>query len=436
MNKYLLIENKGVLQVEALTLLGASTKREDHSKIGMFGSGNKYALAYLLRNGIGIRILTGGAEIKLSTEKAMLRDKEFEVMTINDVRTSITTDFGLQWDLWGAIRELYCNAMDEGLMTFKIVTEDELPDKLFCGNENTQIILKADDAIEDIMFNINDYLSYKKEVIFSCAEGQILRKHGMEGRVYHKGVLCQVNKKGSIFDYNLFNIDVNESRQIRYAWQVSNEMWKIIFKCDNPTIVRQVLDNVTKEGLLEGNINEWGYDDQSDKMAAEVWNDVIEDKFLAPENMGGYVNEEERIKTLFLPQRLYNAITSRCSKAKPASCFSIVSESGFCVEAIPSATQMQVYDQAMTFLKECKYQIYNKVRFVEFEKKDVLASIENKDILISLTVLNQGVHQVVCALIEEYLHIKSGKSDMTRAFQNALFDEFVTYMKTINAYSI
>ena len=42
---YLMIENKGVLDTEALVLIGASTKRDEEGKIGFFGSGNKYALA-------------------------------------------------------------------------------------------------------------------------------------------------------------------------------------------------------------------------------------------------------------------------------------------------------------------------------------------------------------------------------------------------------
>lgn len=52
---YLKISNKGLLDVEALTLLGASSKRGDNTKIGMFGSGNKFSLAYLLRNNYNIK---------------------------------------------------------------------------------------------------------------------------------------------------------------------------------------------------------------------------------------------------------------------------------------------------------------------------------------------------------------------------------------------
>ena len=47
---YLKIRSKGKIDIEALSLLGASSKRGDETKIGQFGSGNKFAIAYLLRN--------------------------------------------------------------------------------------------------------------------------------------------------------------------------------------------------------------------------------------------------------------------------------------------------------------------------------------------------------------------------------------------------
>lgn len=48
--KYIRIKNQWLIEPQALHLVGASTKRNDASKIGQFGSGNKYAMAYLLRN--------------------------------------------------------------------------------------------------------------------------------------------------------------------------------------------------------------------------------------------------------------------------------------------------------------------------------------------------------------------------------------------------
>ena len=65
--KYLKITNKNEVQIEAFTLVGASTKREDSSKIGMFGSGNKYALSYLVRNNYDLKIFSGRREFVIKT---------------------------------------------------------------------------------------------------------------------------------------------------------------------------------------------------------------------------------------------------------------------------------------------------------------------------------------------------------------------------------
>ena len=116
--KHLLIVNKGRLEPEALTLLGASTKRGESGKIGQFGSGNKYALAYLLNHGHNIHINSAGKEIKLGFVVKAFREQEFKVLTVNGQETSITFDFGYKWTLWQSIRELYSNALDEGLIFF------------------------------------------------------------------------------------------------------------------------------------------------------------------------------------------------------------------------------------------------------------------------------------------------------------------------------
>lgn len=81
------IRNKGEIPVEAFTLLGASTKREDESKIGFFGSGLKYAMARLLRTEKEFRIFSGTEEVVITTEQATLKDQTFERILVNGQQT-------------------------------------------------------------------------------------------------------------------------------------------------------------------------------------------------------------------------------------------------------------------------------------------------------------------------------------------------------------
>jgi hypothetical protein len=112
--KYLKIQNDGLLDIRLVALMGGTTKSNDKYKIGQFGTGLKYTLAYLFRSNLDFKIFVGTEEIKLHIEKEVIRDEDFEIICINGNRTSITTRMGEDWEAWMIIRELWCNALDEG----------------------------------------------------------------------------------------------------------------------------------------------------------------------------------------------------------------------------------------------------------------------------------------------------------------------------------
>ena len=63
--KYLKIQNQGLLDIRLVALMGGTTKANDEYKIGQFGTGLKYTLAYLIRNNIDFKIFVGTEEIKV-----------------------------------------------------------------------------------------------------------------------------------------------------------------------------------------------------------------------------------------------------------------------------------------------------------------------------------------------------------------------------------
>ncbi len=96
--KVIVFYNPGEIDPLAFQLMGASTKRDDDSQIGMFGSGAKYALAYLKRNlDIIPRVFSGEREIDIRTETVTMRGKTYERFVIDGQGTSITTDMGPIW---------------------------------------------------------------------------------------------------------------------------------------------------------------------------------------------------------------------------------------------------------------------------------------------------------------------------------------------------
>ena len=75
--KYILIENEGEIEINSFELIGASTKREDDTKIGFFGSGLKYSIAYMMRKNISFRVFSGRTELIFTTIPETLKDQSF-----------------------------------------------------------------------------------------------------------------------------------------------------------------------------------------------------------------------------------------------------------------------------------------------------------------------------------------------------------------------
>ena len=57
--RYLKIQNNGLLDIRLVALMGGTTKSKDTFKIGQFGTGLKYTLAFLYRNNIDFKVFVG-----------------------------------------------------------------------------------------------------------------------------------------------------------------------------------------------------------------------------------------------------------------------------------------------------------------------------------------------------------------------------------------
>lgn len=120
----IVFSNKGEIDVRLITTLGLNVKDESHgSPIGYFGTGLKYAIAVLLREGQNITILSGLRRYTFKTEMETVRGKDFTFIYMEGTgrgeadsceRLGFTTDLGKNWGLEQAYRELHCNATDEG----------------------------------------------------------------------------------------------------------------------------------------------------------------------------------------------------------------------------------------------------------------------------------------------------------------------------------
>lgn len=423
---YIKITNRGQIEPQALHLVGASTKRNDASKIGQFGSGNKYALAYLIRNQYNPKIYSGTQEIEISTVKESFRGEEFNIVCINGEKTSITSEMGKDWKFWQAVREIYCNAIDEGGHSIEFVQNIE-PIEGF-----TQFYIENKGEVMEFMSNFDTFFANPNKVLFECEHGRILKKSGTTANIFRKGIRCHNSQKQSSYDYDFSNIAVNEDRLVMYSWQIDEKIWKLIYSCTDKEVIRNIICKTDSSDFIEGCISDIASIDSS-HMSNE-FKEVLSDLKIAPKGMSGLLNAEEYASTVVVPTKVFESVRGVLSDDNVASKFRISSNGAFFRKIEYTKLYEATMTKALEFLKEVGMEIPYEIHLAVFDNKNILGCAYKGEIFVSETCMEKGINEVVNTLIEEYIHIKYEVQDETRVMQTALITEWIAYMKKVNAY--
>lgn len=241
MKNYISISNQGLITPEDITLIGSSTKRGNEGKIGQFGSGWKFALAWILRNDLDIKIFSGNEEIVVDFAVKMHRDNPVKILTVNGAETSITSGMGeIDWKGWMALREIVSNAIDEG--DEEITT---LFNPRFNGVENkTTIFIEMNGELADILRNFNSYFSFERKAIWSNDLIKIYKKEvPSQTVIFRKGIRCW-ELDHSLYDFDFTVITINESR-LSSDWNVQNAFREALKDLDSPTILLDLLKSIS-----------------------------------------------------------------------------------------------------------------------------------------------------------------------------------------------
>lgn len=426
--RYLRITNGGEIEPQALHLVGASSKRNDASKIGQFGSGNKYAMAFLLRNNYGLRVFSGETEISIETKPETFRDNTYNVIHIAGEKTSITTEMGKDWKFWQAIREVYCNALDEGKHSLDFVQEINPVAGL------TQFYINNTGDVMEFMQNFDNYFAINKRILFECPTGRILEKSGTKANIYRKGIRCQNSEKASCYDYDFNDIMINEDRIVMYNWQIEEKMWDIIYQCTDKEIIKNILIHSGSGEYLEGSLSD--ISSISTDSISEEFKEVVSDIKLAPKGLSGLLDPDEFGSTTIIPTKIFEAVRAFIADDSVAHKFKMSTGGALFRTIEQTLLHTETIRKALDFLKEADFEIPYEINVCIFDEKDVLGCAFSGEIYISDICMEMGVNQVVNTIIEEYIHIKYDCLDKTRKMQTSIITEFVSYMQKINSYAI
>ena len=425
---YLRIKNIGEINAKALTLIGASSK-DGEKTIGQYGSGTKYAMAYLLRNNHKVKVFSGETEIKIHTEAEEFQDQGFDVIYVNDEKTSITTRMGKDWKLWQAIREFYSNAIDEGEEELSTTT------KVIGEPGYTSFYISINDELIDIVTkNFTDYFADESQVLHENEYGKILEKSNDKAVIYRRGIRCYETSKNSLYNYDIPNISINESRVAEYSWDVHQGIWKILISCTDKKIIKNVLTNLISENIENEFVKPYGLK-PSDEFI-EVCNEIN----LQPSGLISLLEVKEVTKYTFCSEELFSFVSSRLEGNKELADLKFIKNEGVQYRVIEEPTQLQMntIQEAENFLSECKLPNKYPIKVGKFSNPRILglANSDDKEIILSENGLDRGIHDVVNTIIEEYIHLEYDVRDCTREFQLKAIDLLINYAKEVNSYNI
>ena len=409
--KYLKITNIGLLDIRLVHLMGGTTKSNDEFKIGQFGTGLKYAMAFMLRNNIDFRIFIDEKEIKLSTVQETIRDTVFEIIFIDGERTSITTNMGLDWEAWMIIRELWCNALDEIDPNFSIV------DIITPSKGLTEYYIQLVPDIKEVFDNWTKYFIHCEIPLMDTEEFAIY-KGGDSLRCYKNGVLIkEITGQKAIFSYDFKNTPLNELREMRYS--PGTEICDVIPHL-NKEIAEMMIENISGD-YYESTLD---FSDSWHDRFGDGWKEAVGNaKFCSDKTYEKIVDKWPEIANeaiVIVPSLFYKAI----SKYFPH--VSITRASDKLHEFFETYS-----DKLTDKIKKCKDLLESVGYFIDpnlkiitgvFGNKEIWAQIsfDDKEIRLNQDLENMSDSDLIVALIEENEHFKTHFSDCTRAFQTHL----------------
>ena len=421
MKNYIMIENSGEADLMSFILMGASPKRNDPNKIGMFGTGAKHAIAWMLRNHLSFIIYSGNNKFEFITEDIMLKDKTFKriVAVINDSRkeyTSMVTDLGeLDWSAWKVVREIVCNAIDEG--NWNIVNKTDIVQS---KPGYTRAYLEINRDLLAVIDEWDKYFTFDREgVLFENEHGKIITNlYPNKQLIYRKGVLVFENDAPALFSYDLYNVAITEDRVIKDTHRANVEVSLLVAACDSGRVIGNILNafekDVTTYETKNLSFDSW-FASRNYKFS-EAWMDRIGDRKIL-------IRGRDEIRAQRLPANEYIMLNEDLGKAL-IKAFRLPSL-GDDLEAFDVSTDPMMQsklDNIVRKMAEMKIKIVEPLIPCTFHKKDIgWMTTKDGSIAISENMIEAMPEDIEIMLFKRFLRTKFLQTDV----------DILTTMKTM-----
>lgn len=376
--------NPGLIDLDAAFTMGVNVK-ETTNPIGHFGTGLKFALAVLLREGAHVSIWRGAEEIRMTALTKTIRGADFDLVAANGQALGFTTALGKGWQPWMAFRELACNALDEGGRFFSVGQPPE-------PEADSTMIAVTGGGIDDAYADRQTILVDGPPIY---ADDQFEVRPGETNFVYYRGVRIGQLPKRMTHRYNILRgIKLTEDRTFASQWEVTYELGKGLMHCKDADIVKRAL--TCGDNFLEHHLD---FPDFVEP--AEVFLEAARD-LRADMSHGPAAN----------PKAKEMAKQRRLSELGPDNKI---------VLAEIDAAKMR---RALAMLEAAGYDIagYDIIP-VDDLGPDRLGLAKEGNIFIAHRAFERGTREVAATLLEEYAHLLTKHGDATLGLQNWLFDQ-------------
>lgn len=420
---YLMIESTGEVDPRGFELLGGSTKRDDSSKIGFFGTGCKYATAVLLRKRLPLVVTSGMKKITFKTMEEDLRGAKFQRILLDidgvSMSTSFTTDLGPKWELWMAMREFISNALDEGGYSMHITSHiDPKPgvSRVFIG-----VTPEAEGEITAIVDSLDTYFLSRN--LTNTAKKLV---HEPVGYFYKRGI--RVKKlNNSLFSYDVPEVQINEEREADDYW-CRNAVPDVLGACSAAEVRwwAKAVNNAYYEGKTcwEMEVN-FAYSVAQYKVK---WEEALRGTTMITKDIYLLMGGEVPKNSIMVTPSLFKALLDCKADIKTPASILTTGDADY-LEVELQADWKKLLQSTIKPLMKAGMDL-NRYTIKVFRHADTSylggADVKTDTILLSESLFKNYLDHpslLSVTLIEEWAHLRSGHKDFTRGFQDFLVTE-------------